>query len=483
MIFNSETYLFFLFAVVCLYWQLPQKGRNVLIFLASLTFYAFWRVEFLGILLLSTVTDYVVALKIAQTGDARRKKLLLGISLFVNLGLLVFFKYLYFFSTNIGTLGALLGQSWTITVPRVILPLGISFYTFQTISYSIDVYRGTAEPERDFILYADYVLFFPQLVAGPILRAGEVIHQFKRRHRFSLDNLGTGLRRILMGLFLKVVLADNIAPLVNDGFASEVSALSGVDVWVLAFLFGLQVYFDFSAYSHIAIGSARLLGIILPENFNYPYLAVSPQDFWSRWHISLSRWVRDYIFLPSSYGISSRLKKSRYGRIKTEIIIYGAGIFISMYLCGLWHGANWTFVIWGLYHGTLMFVYRLLRPLLKKCTPKGRRVGGWLFTLPLVMLGWIFFRSSGAGHALGLIKKVFIPAGYVQLGLRENVYLISAALMAGVVLVYVLKTFLLPRVKRYRVVFLAAESGFYSVVMGLTFIFLRPIEQFIYFQF
>jgi D-alanyl-lipoteichoic acid acyltransferase DltB (MBOAT superfamily) len=483
MIFNSETYILFLIAIVGSYWLLPQKGRTVLIFLASLTFYAFWRVEFLIILLISTATDYYVAIGIFHSSSTKRKRWLLGISLIVNLGLLIFFKYLYFLSSNINGLATLLGLSWQITVPDIILPLGISFYTFQTISYSIDVYRGTTEPERNFILYADYVLFFPQLVAGPILRAREVIHQFKIKLRFSMESLGIGLRRILMGLFLKVVLADNIAPMINDGFASRISALSALDVWVLTFLFGCQIYFDFSAYSHIAIGSARLLGITLPENFNFPYVAVSPQDFWGRWHISLSRWIKDYIFLPISYKISSGLKKKRYMNIKTEIIIYTAAIFFSMYLCGLWHGANWTFVIWGLYHALLMFLFRLPLAFTNRFSRKARKVSGWLFTLPLVMLGWVFFRARSVGDAMGMFKKVFIPGNYLHMGLRENVYLITALLMVGIIFAYYVKTSLLPRLKQYEVVFMAAESALYSIVIGFTFIFLRPIQQFIYFQF
>ncbi len=199
---------------------------------------------------------------------------------------------------------------------NIILPLGISFFTFHSICYSVDVYRGTIKPESNFIVYAIYVAFFPQLVAGPILRAGQVIYQLKTKRVFDLTKLSIGLRRVLYGLFLKVVIADNIAPLVDDGFAQNINFLSAIDVWTLAFLFGFQIYFDFSAYSHIALGSAKMMGIEFPENFNYPYLATSPKEFWKRWHISLSNWFRDYVFLPLAYPLTRKLPKKKYFGIR-----------------------------------------------------------------------------------------------------------------------------------------------------------------------
>jgi len=269
-----------------------------MIFLASLTFYGFWRVEFLPVMLASTIVDYGAARAIHATDDERRRRIYLGLSLCVNLGLLFYFKYLIFFASN-GT-GLLRSIGFDVADPEwnIILPLGISFYTFQTISYTVDVYRRIIAPQRDFVLYACFVTFFPQLVAGPILRAREVIDQLSVRPRFSLTDFTVGIRRILSGLFLKVVLADNIASLVDAGFRQPIDGLGALDVWTLAFLFGFQIYFDFSAYSHIALGSARLMGIPFPENFNFPYLATSPREFWKRWHISLSSWIRDYLYLP-----------------------------------------------------------------------------------------------------------------------------------------------------------------------------------------
>ena len=297
MIFNSLTYLVLLFSVVLLYWVLPYRTRLLLIFVASLTFYGFWRIEFIPVMLVSVIVDYVVALRMPGSTHTLKNRLLF-ISLFVNLGLLFYFKYLIFFAENAIGFAQLMGAEVDPLALKIILPLGISFYTFQTISYTVDVYRGLIKPEKDFMLYACYVTFFPQLVAGPVLRAVEVIHQFAKRPPFLWSDIVLGLRRIVYGLFLKVVLADNIAPLVDTGFSMPVETMSALDVWTLAFLFGFQIYFDFSAYSHIALGSARLMGICFPVNFNFPYLATSPKDFWRRWHISLSSWVRDYIYLP-----------------------------------------------------------------------------------------------------------------------------------------------------------------------------------------
>ena len=273
MVFNSLTYLSLLASVVLLFWLISQKAKYFLIFFSSLIFYGFWRIDFIPLLLFSTFTDWWLSRKIYKSNDNVFRKKLVILSLIINLGLLFVFKYLIFFSDNaIGFLN-FLGGNYDLIVLKIILPLGISFYTFQTISYTIDVYRKIIKPENDFIIYSCYVTFFPQLIAGPILRAKEVIVQFKKEHKFNIDFIIIGSKRVLYGLFLKVVIADNIAPLVDAGFEIPIETLSALDVWTLAFLFGFQIYFDFSAYSHIAIGSARMIGIIFPENFNFPYLS------------------------------------------------------------------------------------------------------------------------------------------------------------------------------------------------------------------
>jgi D-alanyl-lipoteichoic acid acyltransferase DltB (MBOAT superfamily) len=484
-IFNSLTYLLFLAAVVPLYWLLPRRARLGMILLASLVFYGFWRVEFLPLMLFSALVDYAAALGIHASEDPRRRRLYLAASLGVNFGLLFVFKYLMFATDNAVGLLDLLG--FDVEPPRfsIVLPLGISFYTFQTVSYTVDVYRRFIRPERDFVLYGCYVTFFPQLVAGPILRASELLHQLDRRPRFSLEDLVRGLERVACGLFLKVVFADNIAPAVDAGFAQPAASLSALDVWTLAFLFGLQIYFDFSAYSHIALGCARMMGVRLPENFDFPYLAASPRDFWRRWHISLSSWVRDYLYLPlageavsdtSRGGLAVAGAEGRPGR-------RDRALFVSWAIMGLWHGANWTFALWGLHHAALVFAQRRLAPRFAHWPDGLRGLAGWSVTLPLVMLSWIWFRAATLTDALVMLGKVFVPTQYLALGLRENTYLAAATFLLLVIAAWGASRRAVPAVLARPVPRFAAYTAAFTVITTLVLIFLRPIQQFIYFQF
>jgi D-alanyl-lipoteichoic acid acyltransferase DltB (MBOAT superfamily) len=485
MIFNSVTYLLFLALSVGLYWVLPRRPRLWLIFLASLTFYGFWRVEFLPLMMVSALTDYFAARGIHKSSRTGVRRGLLLLSLLVNLGLLFYFKYLMFFADNVSGLARLVGVEFNFPAMNIILPLGISFYTFQTISYTVDVYRGFIKPERDFVLYGCYVIFFPQLVAGPVLRAAEVIHQISQRPEFRLSDLAVGLRRVAYGLFLKVVLADNIAPLVDTGFAMRSSDLSALDVWTLTFLFGFQIYFDFSAYSHIALGSARMMGIRFPENFNFPYLASSPKDFWRRWHISLSSWIRDYLYLPltgtqvhdrSTGGLAGAAAAPR-GASKTQ------ALFLTWAIMGLWHGAAWTFVVWGLYHALLIYGHRTIGGALRNVPPWLARWGGLAVTMPLAMLSWVPFRAQSLTQTLEMFRLVVTPSGYVWLGLRENTYLIAAMVLLAMLVTYLVQTELVPRLRRHPVPWFLLESASLAAIVTLVFIFLRPIRQFIYFQF
>ena len=486
MLFNSVTFLLFLVGVVALYWVLPRRARLWMLFVSSLTFYGFWRWEFLPVMLVSAFTDYYVSLAIFRATKQEVKKRLLLVSLVVNLGLLFYFKYLLFFADNVFGLMDLFGVEAEPFLWNIILPLGISFYTFQTISYSVDVYRGFIKPERDFVLYGCYVTFFPQLVAGPVLRAREVIPQLTERPPFRWEDLSYGVRRVLYGLFLKVVIADNIAPFVDDGYAMPVDLLSALDVWTLAFLFGLQIYFDFSAYSHIAIGAARMMGLVFPENFAFPYAAVSPRDFWKRWHISLSSWIRDYIYLPLS-GVPVRDRST--GGLATAVVEPSTfqknkALFLTWAIMGLWHGAAWTFVLWGVYHAVFIYVYRLVAPHFERFSERVRTIGGWAITLPVAMLSWIPFRAEGLGNTFAMYGALFDVGKYTSLGMHPDVYLVTALLTVGTILAYLIRTRLVPVLsERYRVGYLALETVTYSVAMALVFIFLRPIAQFIYFQF
>ena len=492
MIFNSVTYLLFLLLVVLAYWALPLRGRQWLIVASSLTFYGFWRPEFALVMLASASTDYFVALRMTRSEDDRIRRRWLYLSFAVNLGFLFYFKYLYFVVGNGFALLRALGFDTSDPVLNIVLPLGISFYTFETISYSVDVYRRTIRPERDFLVYACFITYFPKLVAGPILRAHQLIPQMKIMARASFDDVTEGVRRIIAGLFLKVALADNIAPLVNDGFAQSTSTLSAPDVWTLAFLFGCQIYFDFAAYSHIAIGTSRLMGIRLVENFNFPYTAVSPRDFWQRWHISLSGWIRDYLYLPLMGTRPALVQGSQALVAGDRVDTDGAtpsrrrrtiALFTTWAIMGFWHGANWTFLVWGLLHAAYIFGYRVTEPLRERLSSGIRTAGGLAITLPLMMLAWIAFRAPGLETMFALYAKIFQPTQYLWLGMRENIYIVAALLLLLTLAARPLyERFVLPLERNPAFAFLGNATAFCALGV-IVFTYLRPIAQFIYFAF
>jgi D-alanyl-lipoteichoic acid acyltransferase DltB (MBOAT superfamily) len=432
---------------------------------------------------ISASIDYLAALKMIDAQSIIRKRWL-WLSLSINLGLLCYFKYLFFIVDNATLALNYIGYNFQAPALNIILPLAISFYTFETISYIVDVYNKQIQPEKNFWKYGCFVLFFPKLIAGPVLRASEILPQFNQALYFKSPYFISGLHRIIIGLFLKVVIADNLAPIVDAGFSQPINTLSALDVWTLAFLFGFQIYFDFSAYSSIAIGSARLFGIHISENFYFPYASSSPKEFWQRWHISLSSWIRDYLYLPlqgekikahSSGGISITVHHH-----KRSALLF---LFITWAIMGLWHGANWTFLIWGLYHASIIALYRLINIKPIPYSGKVKKYLGWSITLPLMMLGWIPFRAQSVQDTFMLWSKIFNPNDYLWLGMRENTYIIAALSLMAFLLAYafhsVKKDFL---VKRSAWAFMLATTG-YTLGIYLIIIFLRPINQFIYFQF
>jgi alginate O-acetyltransferase complex protein AlgI len=488
MIFNSVTFFIFLVVVVSAYWFLKPSAKLWMLFISSCIFYGFWRWEFLGVMFISALTDYFTALEIEKTDweNKKRRNSLLAVTLIVNLGLLLYFKYLFFITLNINSTLDLIGLTHQLPLYHVILPFGISFYTFETISYSLDVYRGLIKPEKKFIHYALFITFFPKLVAGPIQRASELISQFKSKTLFDLSFLVIGSKRILVGLFLKVVLADNISPFVDEGFSMNTNALTAIDVWTLAFLFGFQIYFDFSAYSHIAIGSAQLMGITIPENFNFPYIAVSFKDFWKRWHISLSSWIRDYLYLPlagikvlhttGKGGIGAGLENSQK-LTKTR------ALFLTWAIMGFWHGANWTFVLWGILHASFIFIERKLQVVKEKFPLLTNPILGWILTTFCVMLSWIPFRADSLSTTLRMFEKLTHPINYFSIGMRENIYIITFLILLLILIYYFIAEFS----KTFWIKFPILSFWFgvlkYSLIMILVYTFLRPISQFIYFQF
>jgi alginate O-acetyltransferase complex protein AlgI len=486
-IFNSLTYLAFLLLVIPLYWLLGRRARLLLIFAAGVLFYGFWRFDFLAVLFFSIVFDYFSALVIADAKTERLRRLFLSASIAINLSLIAFFKYFYFLEEAAIGFASLFGLEIPKLVITIILPIGISFYTFHSMSYIIDVYRRHIEPTRDFILFVDYVIFFPQLVAGPILRAGEMLWQLDKRPAFVSAEFQNGLARIVLGLFLKVFVADKIATFVNAGFALDPARLSALDVMTNGFMFGFQIYFDFAAYSHIAIGTALLMGIKFPENFNYPYHAASPRIFWRRWHISLSSWIRDYVYLPLA-GVKVQDRMSTGG-----IGIDGTGqlgqrsallaLFATWAIMGLWHGAAWTFVLWGLWHAALVAGHRVIEPLLARFRGRALTFVGWGTTLALVMIGWIPFRAPSLDYTLTAWGRLLDPGAWFALNLRESTYVVAALTLVATIAMPFGQRWLVRLRDTSPALSLALVTPGWIVIIALTFIYLRPLDQFIYFQF
>lgn len=485
MIFNSVTYLLFLAVCTALYWLMPRRPRLLMLFIASIVFYGFWSFLFVPLMLASVLIDYSASRFIARSSSEPLRRAALAASLIANLGLLGFFKYYFFFTENIAGLAGFLGVQLSLPNLSILLPVGISFYTFQSMSYTIDVYRRFTPAIKDFTLFGVYVMFFPQLIAGPILRAGEVVPQLDRRPVFRACDFAEGLRRILGGLFLKVVLADNLAGFVDDAFSQDPKALGAVDTLTMAFLFGFQIYFDFAAYSHIALGSALLMGVRFPENFCFPYLAASPREFWKRWHISLSSWIRDYLYLPltgakvqdrSTGGIGESLRQTEKGRL-------AVALFLTWAIMGLWHGAAWAYVIWGLWHAALIQVYRISGPARRSLPAALRSTLGWVLTVNMVMLAWIPFRTQSVKVSVELWGHLINPERWLLLGLRENAYLVAFVVMAAVLAAPAIAG-LHGRLRgRYPLLAQLGEACGLSAATALVLVYLRPVEQFIYFQF
>jgi len=422
MAFNSLEYALLLLTTAVLFFGLGVRGRLVVLVAASVVFYGAFSVPLLALILVSALVDFTAALAIGRSDDLRARRRWLLLSLVTNLGLLGYFKYTNFF---LDSAGALLGRDFADLRLDIVLPAGISFYTFQTMSYTIDVYRRRIQPTTSLLRFFLFVSFFPQLIAGPIERAGHLLVQFEHAatRRFRLDNLVAGLQMIGWGMFKKVVIADHCAAISDRVFAAP-DAYDGWSALIAAYAFTLQIYCDFSAYSEIARGSARIFGIDLMQNFDQPYLARNISEFWRRWHISLSEWFRDYVYIPLGGSRGSRPRAL-------------ANLALTMLLSGLWHGAAWAFVVWGLYHGLLLLVHALARPRLARLAALpglGGALGplSWLFTLHLVIAGWVLFRArtlADAGSvfaaigdldatAVGSGQLVFVAAFFGFVGLQ-----------------------------------------------------------------
>lgn len=394
MLFNSIPFLIFLPAVFLLYWALTRKTQNVLLLAASYVFYGWWDWRFLGLIALSSLVDYFAGLGI---GRGKHKRVWLASSLFVNLGALATFKYLDFGIESFARILAWFGMQSNLETLSWILPVGISFYTFQTLSYTIDIYRGQDKPTHDPISFFAFVSFFPQLVAGPIERSRNLLPQFLRDRTFDADAALQGCFQILYGFWLKTVIADNLAMVTDWCFARPEP--TGWTVLLSSYSFAFQIYGDFAGYSHIAIGCATLFGFRLMQNFAYPYFSQSPAELWRRWHISLSSWFRDYVYIPLGGG--------RKGAIRRRV-----NLLLTFGLSGLWHGAGLTYIVWGLYHGLLTTLqwwrdssFRIDRPLGERGWTPAALLGAFV-TFHLTCFGWILFRSESLAQAKFMIRAL-----------------------------------------------------------------------------
>ena len=400
MLFNSIEYIIFLPLVFLFYWFVLSKNlklQNFFILSVSYLFYGWWDWRFLSLIAFSSFIDYLVGIYIDKAQTKARKKVFLLISLFVNLGFLAVFKYYNFFVDNFVSAFSSIGYTVSLSTIKIILPVGISFYTFQTLSYSIDVYKGKLKPTRDIISFFAFVSFFPQLVAGPIERATNLLPQFYKKREFSYQMASDGMQQILWGFFKKIVIADNAAIYVNDIFVNYAD-YSGSTLLLGGILFAFQIYGDFSGYSDIAIGTSKLFGFNLMQNFAFPYFSRDIAEFWRRWHISLSTWFRDYIYIPLGGSKSNKIRN----------------VFIIFIVSGFWHGANWTFIFWGFLNALYflpLFISKNNRKNIDfsegKLLPNLLELKGILITFFLTVIAWIFFRADNMTHAFSYLKILF----------------------------------------------------------------------------
>ncbi len=396
MSFISFEFIIFFAVVAPLYFVLPMRWRLLLLLVSSYIFYAFSRVEYVLLIAFSTLVDYFAARELGKTPDEQvtKRRLLLAASIAVNLGVLFIFKYFNFFSQSLLAVSETMGFDYQPLTHELILPVGISFYTFQSMAYTIDVYRKKIEVEHDIGIFATYVAFFPQLVAGPIERAQNMMPQFRQQFVFDYDRVVSGLRLVLWGAFKKVVIADRLAVYVNVIY-NDVDGYHGLPLIIATLFFAFQIYCDFSGYSDIAIGAARVMGFDLMENFRQPYFATSVRDFWRRWHISLSTWFRDYLYIP--------LGGNRVSFVRNLI-----NLMIVFVVSGLWHGANWTFVIWGALHGGYIIIETLISHWTDKRNPHILQL--WIqrgITFLVVVFTWIFFRANTVQDAFYVSQQLF----------------------------------------------------------------------------
>ncbi|HHM21653.1 MAG TPA: MBOAT family protein, partial [Bacteroidetes bacterium] len=426
MVFNSLTFLVFAALFIPIYFWLKGRARLLWALAGSYVFYGWWDWRFLSLIIISTLVDFVLGAAMDKEENEKKRKRLLLMSMVLNLGILGFFKYFNFFVNSFVQLLQSLGLEPSVHTLHIILPVGISFYTFQSMSYTIDIYRRQLKPEPDLVKFATFVAFWPQLVAGPIVRASDFLPQFQKDHDFRWDRFTSGSAQVLWGFFKKVAVADSIAPIVDQIWAEPMSFTS-VNMWLAVFFYSFQIYCDFSGYSDIAIGFARMLGFDFPENFRTPYFAKNFSEFWRRWHISLSGWLRDYLYIS--------LGGNRHGKWNTY-----RNNMLTMLLGGLWHGANWTFVFWGFLHGLYLIGQRFLaRPFGRFMDvlyfPKILKAGvNVSIVYGLTCFAWIFFRSPDFNTATNVISIMAGFEGFDYVSIMNKFLVMKGILLIGFLL-------------------------------------------------
>ncbi|HPD64769.1 MAG TPA: MBOAT family O-acyltransferase [Bacteroidia bacterium] len=417
MYFNSITYLVFVAAIFFFYWQIIPKKKNfqnALLLLSGYIFYAFFDYRFCFLIFAMSVSDYLLALKISSLESKIRRKTLMWLSILINTSILLLFRSMGFFTEQFALFLSQLGFEVSVQSLKLIVPVGLSFYTLKSLGYVIDVTKNRFQAEKSLINYLLFVSFFPQLTSGPIDRAANLLHQINITRVFDYQVVVAGFRLILLGLFKKIVLADNLAPIVNDLFGQPQSE-NGFLVVLAALLFALQLYFDFSAYTDVAIGTSRLFGLFSMENFRKPYFSLSISQFWSKWHISLSTWFRDYVFLPLAFWIGKRIRNQYFLGISSDLFIYSLAVMVTFALTGLWHGLGLNFLLWGLVFAFLLMAERstakffrnIRKTLRKNHLIKIYQLFSGLFVFLLVCLNWIFFRSGNVNQAFTMFNTLF----------------------------------------------------------------------------
>ena len=475
--FHSISFVLFLLLTFALYWISNKRLslQNLVVVVASYTFYGWWDWRFLSLIFVSTVVDYLVGIGLAKSNKTAYRKRLLWLSIIVNLGLLGFFKYYHFFVDNFILAFASLGLQLTPTTLHIILPIGISFYTFQTLSYSIDVYHKKIQPTSNFLAFAAFVSFFPQLVAGPIERASHLLPQFLQQRQFQYHQAVEGLKQFLWGLVKKVIVADQCAEYADLIFAHP-GRYSGSTLVLGAVFFSFQIYGDFSGYSDMAIGTSRLFGFDLKRNFAFPYFSRSIPEFWRRWHISLSTWFRDYVYIPLGGSRGSTWLTAR-------------NILLVFLISGFWHGASWKFVIWGGIHALLFLAYFIFQQhknhqqivAIDRAYPTLKELIQMLVTFGLVTLAWIFFRAENLSAALHYLSGIGTTSLFSIPEIRPSNLL--ALLILFVIMEWT------GRKSHYAIEHLAADSsrvtrwGFYMIICFSILLFHGKEQPFIYFQF